>query len=250
MELFGLNLALRDFPRVKSLRGIGTSDANLYAVQLSEKFDYRNTFYNRQPKFDITAAPEEEFGKYDFVLASEVFEHVLPPAEAAFRNVHRLLKPTGILVFTVPYSFESSMAEHYPDLYQYGFAQLGGETVLVNRTRSGSIQVFEKPVFHCGWAERALEMREFTERALQVMLVAAGFSEIRIYCEDCPEFGIVRSESCSVPIAARKGPFAFSKDAARDVIGEWQDLKLKFNAEMRRLDRAFWFRVGRKLGLV
>src|SRR5437879_4889560 len=71
MELFGLNLAVRDFPRVKSLRGIGIGDANLYAVQLSERFDYRNTFYNRQPKFDITEPPEDEFGKYDFILASE-----------------------------------------------------------------------------------------------------------------------------------------------------------------------------------
>ena len=86
MELFGMNLALPDFPRVKSLRGFGTSDQNEYAVRLAEKLDYRNTFYDREPRFDIANPPEEEFGKYDFIVSSEVFEHVPPPAEACFES--------------------------------------------------------------------------------------------------------------------------------------------------------------------
>ena len=53
MELFGINLPLPDFPRVKSLRGIGTSDSSQYAGRLAEKFDYRNTFYDHEPRFDI-----------------------------------------------------------------------------------------------------------------------------------------------------------------------------------------------------
>src|SRR5215472_10801552 len=39
MELFGINLALPDFPRVKSIRGVGTSDSSQYANRLAEKFD-------------------------------------------------------------------------------------------------------------------------------------------------------------------------------------------------------------------
>src|SRR5208283_4631546 len=77
-ELFGLNLALPDFPRVRSLRGLGCSDAAPYADRLRDKLDYRNTFYDREPRLDLTKLPSAESGLYDFVLASEVFEHVPP----------------------------------------------------------------------------------------------------------------------------------------------------------------------------
>jgi SAM-dependent methyltransferase len=250
MELFGVNLALPDFPRVRSIRGIGTSDPNQYASRLAEKLDYRNTFFNREPRFDIMNPAEEEIGKYDFLISSEVFEHVIAPVDLAFRNVHGLLKPSGVAVFTVPYSMEESMLEHFPDLHQFGFAQVGDRVVLINRTRQGEIQVFENPVFHRGWDGPALEMREFTERDLRAMLAAAGFQDIHIYSEDYPPFGIFHAEAWSLPFAARKGPFALSFDSTRDVVLEWRDLKLKFNAEMEHLGRSLWFRVGRKLGLL
>jgi hypothetical protein len=250
MELVGVNLVLPDFPRIRSIRGIGTSDPNVYASRLAEKFDYRNTFFNREPRFDLMNPSAEEIGKYDFLISSEVFEHVMPPAGLAFRNVYNLLKPSGLMVFTVPYSVEQSMQEHFPDLHQFGFARVGDGVILVNRTRKGEIQVFEKPVFHGSWDGSALEMREFTETDLKAMLAAAGFQDIHIYAEDYPPFGIFHAEAWSLPIAARKGPFALSFDATRDVLLEWHDLKLKFNAEMERLGHSLWFRVGRRLGLL
>jgi hypothetical protein len=127
--------------------------------------------------------------------------------------------------------------------------ELGGRIALVNRTRTGELQVFENIVFHGGKGS-TLEMREFTESALKALLAGAGFSEVRIYAEDYRPFGIVRSEAWSLPIAARKGTFAFSAAATRDVVEEWRELRLKFDAEMKRLDRNLWFRVGRKLGLL
>ena len=111
------------------------------------------------------------------------------------------------------------------------------------------MQVFENVVFHGGKGS-TLEMREFTEDGLKGLLAGAGFSGIRIYAEDYRPFGIVRSESWSLPIAARKGEFAFSFEATRDVLEEWRDLRLKFTSEMQRLDRNFWFRLGRKLGFL
>jgi SAM-dependent methyltransferase len=105
---------LPDFPRVKSLRGIGTSDSSQYAPRLAEVFDYRNTFYDREPRFDLGKRPDEK-ETYDFVLSSDVFEHVAPPREQAFRNVYDMLKPNGVLVFTVPYEIEES-AEHFPKI--------------------------------------------------------------------------------------------------------------------------------------
>jgi SAM-dependent methyltransferase len=248
MELFGINLALPDFPRIKSLRGIGTSDSSQYANRLAEKFDYRNTFYDREPRFDIGKLVAEE-NQYDFLISSEVFEHVPPPAETAFQNAFRLLKPSGVLVLTVPYSIEPATTEHFPELHEFGLVQLGDGIALVNRTKTGEVQVFENVVFHGGKGS-TLEMREFTEKSLKALLAGAGFSGIRIYAEDYRPFGIVRSEAWSLPIAARKGPFAFSFEATRDVLEEWRDLRLKFTSEMKRLDGNLWFRVGRKLGLV
>ncbi|PWU00693.1 MAG: hypothetical protein C5B51_24565 [Terriglobia bacterium] len=246
-EIFGLNLALPDFPRIKSLRGLGTSDHNEYAARLAEKFDYRNTFYHREPRFDIANPPEEEFGKYDFVVSSEVLEHVPPPAEACFEKACRLLKPAGVLILTVPYSLDPATLEHFPQLYEFGLAQLAGRTVLVNRTREGEVQLFEDLRFHSGAGGATLEMREFSECDLKAKLAAAGFCEVRIYSEDYRPFGIVHDASWSLPIAARKGPFALSLDATRDVVEEWRELKLKFNAEMQTLGRSYWFRIGRKL---
>jgi SAM-dependent methyltransferase len=248
MELFGLNLTLPDFPRVKSLRGIGTSDSSQYANRLGEKFDYRNTFYDREPRFDI-GQPVTEEAAYDFLISSEVFEHVPPQVETAFANACRLLKPGGVLVLTVPYSIEPAMTEHFPDLHEFGLVELGGRLALVNRTKSGEVQVFENVVFHGGKGS-TLEMREFTESSLRALLAGAGFSEVRIYAEDYRPFGIVQQEAWSLPIAARKGAFAFSAAATRDVVEEWRELRLKFDAEMKRLDCNFWFRLGRKLGFL
>ncbi|MGA2267732.1 MAG: methyltransferase domain-containing protein [Bryobacteraceae bacterium] len=250
LELFGINLAIPDFPRVKSLRGIGTSDSSQYADRLAEKFDYRNTFYHREPRLDITNPPQEELGRYDFLISSEVLEHVAPPPETAFRSAFQLLKPNGVFVLTAPYSLERSTTEHFPDLHEFGFAQLGGRVVLVNRTRDGQVQVFEDLVFHGGGGGQMVEMREFNEDGVCRMLTGAGFADVRFYCEDYPPFGIVRAESWGLPVAARKSPFAFTLGATRDVLEQWRDLNLKFHGEMQRLDRALWFRIGRKLKLL
>src|SRR5258708_4286631 len=48
MELFGHDLLLRDFPKLKAIRGIGMTDNKCYAEILADKFDYSNTFYDRK----------------------------------------------------------------------------------------------------------------------------------------------------------------------------------------------------------
>jgi len=240
-ELFGIPLSLRDFPRVKSLRGLGTSDSHQYADRLAAVFDYRNTFYDRQPRFDLSNPPEES-NAYDFVVSSDVFEHVSPPHDQAFRNAYNMLKPNGVLVFTVPYEIEES-AEHFPDLHEYGLAEVGDRFVLVNRTRAGATQVFENLTFHLSGTGKSLEMRVFSEKTLRDVLAGAGFSSVKIYAENYKPFGIVPAESWSLPIAARKGPFVCNIDAMRDVMEEWRDLK-------GRLVRSKWVRMGGKLGLL
>lgn len=209
-EIFGVTLAIPDFPLVKGIRGFGMSDAPEMAQRLAEKFEYTNTFYHQDPRLDIAdPSPEhmrEHAGRYDFILSSEVLEHVSPPVERAFVNANRMLKPDGLLLLTVPYRIDGSTTEHFPDLHEYSLASPGGRVVLVNRRRDGSIEVFENLVFH-GGAGSTLEMRVFTEASLKEILAKAGFSSSRIASEDIPEFGVLHAETWSLPMAGRKGNF-------------------------------------------
>lgn len=120
---------------------MGVSDAPLYSERLREKLDYQNTFYDREPRFDLLNPPAGEVGKYDFILASEIFERVLPPVALAFSSVLSLLKPNGVLVFSVPYSLDALTVEHFPSAGQFGLAQVGGRTVLGNRSPEGKLEV-------------------------------------------------------------------------------------------------------------
>jgi SAM-dependent methyltransferase len=244
LELFGVNLIVPGFPRLKSLRGMGTSDSLQYADTLTAKFDYRNTFFDREPRFDLARPDEREFGRHDFVLSSEVLEHVAPPVKAAFRNAARLLKDSGVLLLTVPYSLEATTAERFPELHEWGIARVGERLALVNRKRSGEIEVFEDLVFHVGCESPAVEMREFSERDLRCLLEGAGFATIRVHAEEYPPYGIFHEEPCSLPVAARKGAFGLSADATRELVEHWRDA----GEEMRRMGRSWWFRAGRKMG--
>ncbi len=248
LELFGASLPLSGFPRLKSLRGLGLSDSPQYADALAARLDYRNTFYHREPFFDIAKPDDGEAGRFDFLLASEVFEHVPPPPGRAFANAFRLLREGGVLLFTVPYSLEPATAEHFPALGAHGLAEIGGRTVLVNRNAAGELHVFENLAFHISFGGAALEMREFSESALRAELAAAGFGEVRFYSENYAPFGIVHAEACSLPIAARRGRYGLRRDAARELVEECAAIRLQHDSTMRRLGRSWWFRIGRKLG--
>ena len=248
-ELFGGELALDDFPRLKSLRGLGASDARSYADRLAERFDYRNTFYDRQPRLDLANPPAHELGAYDFVISSDVIEHINPPVSDALTKIAALLKPTGIFVFTVPYSLDDATIERYAGLQSHGLADLDGRTVVVARMRDGQTHVFENPVFHLGVTGRSLEMREFSESSLKQLLAAVGFPDVRICAEPYAPFGFAPSESWSLPIVARKAPLQLSPEATRELVEQWRTLHTRFQKEMRTFNKSFFFRLGRKLKL-
>jgi SAM-dependent methyltransferase len=209
-EIFGVPLAIPDFPVLKGIRGFGMSDPPELAERLAEKFEYTNTFYHQEPRLDIAdPSPEhlrEHTGRYDFILSSEVLEHVSPPVERAFVNLNRMLKPNGLLLLTVPYRLDGRTAEHFPELYEYSLASPGGRTVLVNRRRDGSLEVFENLSFHGGDGS-TLEMRVFTETSLKEIIATAGFTSVHIAAEDVPEFGVLHGETWSLPLVGRKGRF-------------------------------------------
>ena len=209
-EIFGVELTIPDFPVSKGIRGFGMSDPPELAKRLAEKFEYTNTFYHQEPRLDVADPAPEQFqaraGQYDFILSSEVLEHVSPPVERAFVNLNKLLKPNGLLLLTVPYRIDGHTAEHFPELHEYALAAPGGRTVLVNRRRDGSIEVFENLSFHGGDGS-TLEMRVFSEPSLKEIISGAGFASVQVASENIPEFGVLHEETWSLPIVGRKGRF-------------------------------------------
>ena len=95
--LFNCELALTDFPNLKTVRGLGFSDSEIYARPLERLFSYSNTYFHREPRFDIAQSDPARLGLFDFVICSEVLEHVAPPVDRAFATLRALLKPSGVL---------------------------------------------------------------------------------------------------------------------------------------------------------
>lgn len=186
MELFGDSLSLAEFRKRKDVRGIGMSDPIPIAEVLARRFTYQNTFFDRPPRLDITDVEGSE--QYDFIIVSEVFEHIQAPVQKAFDNLARLLKRDGFGVFSVPYEAEGRTIEHFPRLHDWQLVSLNSGRVLVNRTPEGKLEVFDDLNFH-GGPGSTLEMRIFSEEDLLQNCRAAGFRSVRI-AEDVPVYGV------------------------------------------------------------
>src|SRR5579871_530311 len=165
-EIFGVPYSIARLPVLKSIRGLGLSDSDPYARVLADRFQYRNTFLHRDPVLDIAEPGPQEAGSLDFLLASEVFEHVRAPVERAFANALSLLRPEGVLVMTVPYELQGPTREHFPELNDFATVVLRGGAALVNRTTAGELQLFSDLVFHGGRGS-TLELRCFSESGLR-----------------------------------------------------------------------------------
>lgn len=205
VELFGESLLLADFPRRPDLRGIGLSDWEVYAAPLAQKLNYTNTYYHKEPRLDIATPaldPALE-GTLDFLISTDVFEHVAPPVDVAFDNVARLLKPGGLFVFSVPYGLGGSTREHFPELFEYEIVREGERRRLRNRTRDGREQVFESLVFHGGEGE-TLEMRFFAEADLLAALARVGLGSVKIFRQPYLAHGIYWHHPWSLPLTARR----------------------------------------------
>jgi SAM-dependent methyltransferase len=203
LGLFGQSLPLTRFPRCPDVVGAGLSDWSGYAERLPAKLAYRNTYYHLEPRLDITAPPTALEGSLDFLISSDVFEHVAPPVARAFEGAFRLLRPGGLLVLTVPYSDADELVEHFPDLHEYEIVAFRGGRLLVNRTADGRWQVLDDLRFHGGVGE-TLELRQFTRSSLWRLLEEAGFAEIVECAGDCEEFGILWAERDGMPFLARR----------------------------------------------
>jgi len=205
LELFHQNSSLVDFPIRKDLTGLGTTDSESYARLLFQKFDYLNTYFHQVPFFDLVTEnlPAGLENSRDFVVSSEVFEHVPPPVHRAFQNVWKLLKPGGVFILTVPYGKMEETIEHFPDLHDFSVVEHDGLFELHNITKTGLKQSFKELVFH-GGPGSTVEMRIFSESGVTRELTSAGFELIKVQRNPDFEHGIWWPEPWSLPITARK----------------------------------------------
>ena len=244
MELFGVSLTLPEFPRLKSIRGLGMTDKECYAQRLAEKFDYTNTHYDREPRLDIREPHPKLAGTFDFLLAADVLEHIAPPVQGALEEMCRLLKPRGFLGLTIFCDPEDQMREHYPDLHEYRVVMLGDREVLVNRRRDGTLEIRGDVNLHGGTGE-TLEMREFGISALRSKLEASGFREAHLLSCNIPEFGILFDHDVSQPLIARKEPFALDQNMTREMLNLWRVQ----GAQLGMASQSRWVKLGRTLGV-
>lgn len=246
LEVFGTSLPLPDFPPLESLRGLGLSDWAGYADRFEELYAYRNTFHHLEPKFDIAAEHPQQHGRYDFVIASEVFEHVPPPVEAALAEAYRLLAPGGRLILTAPYTLDERTVERFPSLHRFTIAEIDGKPVVVNRREDGGLEAFDELVFHRApeSEDTSLEVRLFSRAGLEQALRTAGFDDIAFHGESCLRYGILHRD-WSQPVVARKAggpaPPAHVAELARRL------------GSLRRQSSAAngsrWSRLGRRFGV-
>lgn len=148
IKLFGQSIALTDFPVDRSIAGVGLTDPPRIAAVLAERFHYCNTFLTSPPKLDIRRDPSP-VGKLDFLIASEVFEHVEPPVAHAFENAARLLGPEGVLLLTVPWVWGGDRHSAIPELYDWMLTSEkdGSGYSIVNRRADGSVERFRSMAF-------------------------------------------------------------------------------------------------------
>lgn len=203
-ELFGRSLCLTEFPVRPDLRGLSLSDWDVLAAGLAEKFDYTNSFYHCEPRLDIATLEGSVTGPFDFIIASEVFEHVPPPVSRAFENLRRLLRPGGTVLFSVPYRVGRPHVEHFPELHEFRIEREGAAGyVLHNTTRDGRMQTFRDLIFH-GGPGSTLEMRCFSLDSLLEEFHRAGFARVRVCEGSVFEWGICwGGDVCSLPMVAK-----------------------------------------------
>lgn len=160
-----------------SRRGIGLSDMPPVAPALHSRWDYTNTYLHRFPRVDITTPPDDLVGELEFVICSDVLEHVPPPVELALERLLSCLRPGGFAVVTVPTRVVQT-AEHYPGLREHEVRQDAEEEPSVAwRDAAGEWHVDHSPDVH-GGPGQTLAFRDWAATDLLARLRNAGFTPV------------------------------------------------------------------------
>ncbi len=156
-----------------------------------------------------------QFQNLDFVISSDVLEHVHAPVSSALINVHNMLKPGGKLILTVPYVEGYETIEHFPHLLAYEIAKLGDTYVLVNQRADGQVEMHQNLSFH-GGPGSVLELRIFGEGDLFATLASAGFNSISVLVPDDAAIGYFWEEHIENPLTKGRRNKSYVMVCTRD----------------------------------
>ena len=136
-ELFGKSMRIDEIsPPRPDIVGIGMSCWEVYANRLAHKVKYVNTYYHQEPFLDITDIDEKMVNTLDFIVSTDVFEHVAPPISTAFANARRLLKENGVFIISVPFDRpdepKAETKEWFPNPYDWKIEEVEGRWLLYN----------------------------------------------------------------------------------------------------------------------
>jgi SAM-dependent methyltransferase len=197
----------------KDIRGIGCSDWGYmdartgitrgYADLLAKKFDYVNTFYDQDPQLDLCNVDWSRWpsDSIDFITCTDVLEHVEPPVDRAFENMRRLLKPSGVVILTVPCTTRSAN-EHFPNLHSWRIETDGEKRTLINQRRDGVVERYDNLCFH-GGVGSTLEFRVFSRQSIINCVEQAGLNIVKIIDESIEPYAIPLQNNNFVLIAER-----------------------------------------------
>lgn len=188
-QVFGGAGGPHSWPGGSALRGIGFSDDAGYARHLARAASYTNAWFHQPPVRDVTDPASFAGETYDFVVCSEVLEHVTRPVGRAFRTLFSILRPGGVLVLSVPL-VDGPTIEHFPELAEHSVLLEEGGWVLDGVTPAGERLHVTGLVFH-GGPGSTLEMRILGREDVARHLADAGFTDVREHRVDVPGAGIV-----------------------------------------------------------
>jgi SAM-dependent methyltransferase len=156
-----------------SRSGIGIGDDWRLARLLHQHFAYTNSHLDRFPVLDLCQIPDHTRSSVEFVVCSDVLEHVRPPLSEALNGLYSLVKPGGFAVVTVPLHSTQDEAELYKDLVSYEFAN----KTLLWKDSMGHDHADSNPTLHEGEG-LVLVFRTFSHRSIVSCLLQAGFASV------------------------------------------------------------------------
>jgi SAM-dependent methyltransferase len=202
---------LPDLPSDWSRRGIGLSDSPPLVPAFASKLSYTNTYYHQFPHVDITRPPANLVGQLEFIICSDVLEHVPPPVERGLVGLLECLRPGGFAVITVPVAGERTN-EYYPGLTDFEVAGDPQNGHVVNWTdATGARHTDTTPDMH-GGSGLTLAFRLFAAQDIRAELLRAGFVTVS-EPPPMPDLGISQLADPGI-FLARKGPLTGATEGA------------------------------------
>ena len=196
--LAGLGYPIVRFDSIKSdwsRIGLGISDDINVASRVATKFFYSNSYYDVFPLLDIRKVPSVAKRAFEFVICSDVLEHIDTGLDFAVEGIASMLKPNGFAVISVPILVDQANLEFYPNLST--FEILNGEVHWTDT--NGEKMVDTNPEFHGGRGQN-LAFRQFTDDSITSTLLNNGFSKI-IKGMTAKKYGVHENQLSGVYIA-------------------------------------------------